>query len=67
MIFNREKAGGVDQTQKPVFLKIADEEQKHFTVLESIIDMVSRPQTWLENRERSSGRLLKDDDGEFPA
>ena len=49
--FYREKAGEVDPSQKAVFLKIADEEQKHFNILESIIDMVSRPQTWLENSE----------------
>jgi len=49
--FYREKAGEVDQAQKAIFLKIADEEQKHFTILESVIDMVSRPQAWLENPE----------------
>jgi rubrerythrin len=49
--FYREKAGEVDESQKAMFLKIADEEQKHFNILETIIDMVSRPQTWLENPE----------------
>ena len=49
--FYREKAGEVDASQKAIFLKIADEEQKHFNILETIIDMVSRPQTWLENPE----------------
>jgi rubrerythrin len=49
--FYREKAGEVDQSQKATFLKIGDEEQKHFNILETIIDMVSRPQTWLENPE----------------
>ena len=49
--FYREKAGEVDESQKAIFLKIADEEQKHFNILETIIDMVSRPQTWLENPE----------------
>ncbi len=49
--FYREKAGDVDQSQKAIFLKIGDEEQKHFNILETIIDIVSRPQTWLENPE----------------
>ena len=49
--FYREKAGKVEESQKAIFLKIADEEQKHFNILETIIDMVSRPQTWLENPE----------------
>ena len=49
--FYREKAGVVEASQKALFLKIADEEQKHFNILETIIDMVSRPQTWLENPE----------------
>ncbi|UCF00132.1 MAG: ferritin family protein [Planctomycetota bacterium] len=37
--------------QKDIFLKLADEEQKHFILLQNIIDFVSRPQTWLENAE----------------
>jgi rubrerythrin len=49
--FYREKAGEVEESQKAIFLKIANEEQNHFNVLETIIDMVSRPQTWLENPE----------------
>jgi len=40
-----------DQDQKENFLEIADEEKKHFFILERIIDFVSRPQTWLENAE----------------
>jgi rubrerythrin len=40
-----------DRDQKEVFLKIADEEKKHYFILERIIDFVSRPQTWLENPE----------------
>jgi len=41
----------VDESQKAMFLKITEEEQRHFNILETIIDMVSRPQTWLENPE----------------
>lgn len=40
-----------DRGQKEIFLKVADEEEKHFRILEQIIDFVSRPQSWLENAE----------------
>jgi rubrerythrin len=40
-----------DQSQKEIFHKIADEEKKHYLILEEIVDFVSRPQTWLENPE----------------
>lgn len=40
-----------DMAQKEIFLKIADEEKKHYFILERIIDFVSRPLTWLENPE----------------
>jgi len=38
-------------SQKEIFQKLADQEQKHFVLLENIVDFVSRPQTWLENAE----------------
>ncbi len=37
--------------QKEIFIRIADEEKKHYFILEEIINFVSRPQTWLENPE----------------
>ncbi len=40
-----------DAAQREVFLKIAEEEKKHFFILERITDFVSRPLTWLENPE----------------
>jgi rubrerythrin len=50
--FYRAQADKVkDPDQKETFLKIADEEKKHYFILERIIDFVSRPQTWLENPE----------------
>lgn len=49
--FYREKAGEVDEAQKSIFLKIADEEQKHYNILENLIIMLNRPETWLENAE----------------
>jgi rubrerythrin len=49
--FYSEKAGQVDASQKEVFLKIADEEKRHFFILEKLIDFVDRPNYWLENPE----------------
>jgi rubrerythrin len=50
--FYREKAAEVDdQGQKDAFLRIAAEENKHFLMLQQIIDFVARPDHWLENAE----------------
>jgi len=50
--FYTEKANEVtEEYQKEVFLKLADEEKKHYFLLENIIEFVSRPETWLENAE----------------
>lgn len=50
--FYREKSREVEnKAQGEVFLSIAKEEEKHYFLLENIIDFVSRPQTWLENAE----------------
>jgi len=49
--FYLEKAKGAEKTQKEIFLKLADQEKKHYFLLENIIDFVSRPETWLENAE----------------
>jgi rubrerythrin len=40
-----------DPSQKDAFAKIANEEQRHFMILEEIMNMVDRPQAWLENPE----------------
>jgi rubrerythrin len=40
-----------DETQRDVFLKLADEEKKHYSLLDNIIEFVSRPERWLENAE----------------
>ncbi len=39
------------QAQKDIFLKLAEEEKKHYFLLDNIIEFVSRPQQWLENAE----------------
>lgn len=50
--FYTEKAGEVtEEYQKELFLKLADEEQKHYVLLDNIIEFVSRPEQWLENAE----------------
>jgi len=50
--FYREKADKVtEEYQKGIFLVLAEEENKHYFLLENIIQFVSRPQTWLENAE----------------
>ncbi|MFO0792714.1 MAG: ferritin family protein [Candidatus Brocadiaceae bacterium] len=50
--FYLDKAGEVNEpSHKEIFLKIAEEEKKHYFILENIINFVSRPYTWLEDAE----------------
>jgi rubrerythrin len=50
--FYRQKAvESQDPRQKAIFNTLAEEENKHYFLLENIIEFVSRPQTWLENAE----------------
>ena len=50
--FYTEKANEVtEEYQKEFFLKLADEEQKHYVLLDNIIEFVSRPEQWLEDAE----------------
>jgi hypothetical protein len=50
--FYQEKAGQTDKDdQKKLLERLAKEEQKHYFLLESIIEFVSRPKQWLENAE----------------
>ena len=50
--FYLEKANEVEEKyQEEVFLRLADEEKKHYFLLENIVEFVSRPETWLENAE----------------
>jgi rubrerythrin len=50
--FYSEKAKEVThEHQKEIFRQLAVEEEKHYFLLESIIQFVSRPDTWLENAE----------------
>jgi len=49
--FYLEAAQKVGREQKQIFLKLAEEEKKHYFLLENIIQFVSRPEQWLENAE----------------
>ncbi len=50
--YYREKAEEVeDEFQQGFFKKMADEEHKHFMMVENIIQLVQRPERWLENAE----------------
>jgi rubrerythrin len=40
-----------EASQKEIFTKIADEEKRHYFILENIINFVNKPNTWLENPE----------------
>lgn len=40
-----------DETQKNIFQKLADEEQRHYNLLGNIIEFITKPQSWLENAE----------------
>jgi len=50
--FYLEKAQEVTgEHPKGLFLGLAEEEKKHYFLLENIIEFVSRPEQWLENAE----------------
>lgn len=50
--FYTEKANEVaEKYQKELFLKLAIEEQKHYALLDKMVDFVSRLEQWLENAE----------------
>ena len=50
--FYLEKAAETDDSlQKETFLRVAKEENKHYFILDRIIEFVARPEQWLENAE----------------
>lgn len=50
--FYTEKAAeATNPSHREIFLKIADEEKRHYVILENIINFISRPYNWLENAE----------------
>lgn len=49
--FYLEKSRQVGNEQKEIFLKLAEEERKHYVLLESFQVLVSRPEHWLDNAE----------------
>jgi rubrerythrin len=40
-----------EPAQRALLLKIADEEKRHYFLLDSIIEFLDRPRTWLEDAE----------------
>ena len=49
--YNEKAAEASEQNSKKLFLRLAQEERKHYVLIENIIDFLSRPNTWLENAE----------------
>ena len=50
--FYRDKAGQSEYAaHKELLLKLADEEQRHYFLLDHIIEFVDRPRTWIEDAE----------------
>lgn len=50
--FYREKASQAENpTHKALFLKLADEEQRHYFLLDHMIEFIDRPRTWIEDAE----------------
>ena len=50
--FYREKAEEISDTgQKKILIRIADEEHRHWVVMEQVISFLDRPQQWLEDAE----------------
>ena len=50
--FYEDKAGqATEPAQRALLLKIADEEKRHYFLLDSIIEFLDRPRTWLEDAE----------------
>ena len=41
----------LDRVSRDLFQRLAGEEAQHMTLLENMIEFISRPQTWLENAE----------------
>ncbi len=51
-MFYRDKAEETEnENEQKLMLKIADEEKRHYNVLENIIDFVQHPQQWIEDAE----------------
>ncbi len=50
--FYQEKGNeATDPSQKELFQKIAYEEEKHFLLLDNLVELVLRPQNWVEDGE----------------
>ena len=51
-LFYLEKSNEVKgEMGKQLFLRLAEEEQKHEILMENLVEFITRPETWLENAE----------------
>lgn len=50
--FYEEQAGQATKASaRTILLEIADEEQRHYFLLDRIVEFIDRPRTWIENAE----------------
>ena len=49
--FYVEQAEAANPAHKALFSRIADEEKRHYFLLDNVIEFLDRPQTWIENAE----------------
>jgi len=42
-----------DENQKMILMKIIDEEERHFYLLDNLVELLLRPKQWIENAEFS--------------
>jgi rubrerythrin len=50
--FYEEKAGEAEKPAvKELLLKIADEEKRHYFLLDNVVEFINGPYTWIENAE----------------
>jgi rubrerythrin len=50
--FYRERsAESQDDAHKALFAKLADEEQRHYFLLDHMVEFIDRPRTWIEDAE----------------
>lgn len=51
-LFYEEKADAADEpVARELLLKIADEEKRHYFLLDNMVEFINRPYTWMENAE----------------
>ena len=51
MNFYTERANETEGKQKDLFLQLAEEERKHVYLMDSLVEFVTEPESWLDNAE----------------